>query len=146
MASGSTMCDSLTGGKGTYKCLCKKHYCHLAWTAHMLKLLWDSVGFGADWSLEFFFRYAMRHCGMVQLKLVELRLSETLCNDQWMDVGSRPTFFVLIIVSIQVQCRNELDVTLFSHDRRLVFKRSKNLRQMGAMTCCDLGLHLILPQ
>lgn len=28
---GSTMCDSLTGGKGTYKCLCKKHYC------------WDSV-------------------------------------------------------------------------------------------------------
>lgn len=24
---GSTMCDSLTGGKGTYKCLCKKHYC-----------------------------------------------------------------------------------------------------------------------
>jgi len=72
--------------------------------------------------------------------------AETLCNDQWMDVGSRPTFFVLIIVSIQVQCRNELNVTLFSHDRRLVFKRSKNLRQMGAMTCCDLGLHLILPQ
>ena len=25
--------------------------------------------------------------------------AETLCNDQWMDVGSRPTFFVLIIVS-----------------------------------------------
>ena len=84
MASGSTMCDSLTGGKGTYKCLCKKHYCHLAWTAHMLKLLWDSVGIGADWALECFFRHAMRHCGIVQLKLVELRLRPCAMINGWM--------------------------------------------------------------
>ena len=96
MASGSTMCDSLTGGKGTYKCLCKKHYCHLAWTAHMLKLLWDSVGIGADWSLELFFDMQALRDRAVKTGRAE---AETLCNDQWMDVGSRPTFFVLIIVS-----------------------------------------------
>jgi len=34
---GSTSCDSMMGGKGTYKCLCKKHYCYDSVKKHCIR-------------------------------------------------------------------------------------------------------------
>eukprot|EP00913_Durusdinium_trenchii_P022749 g21361.t1 len=34
---GLTMCDSLTAGHGSYKCLCKKHYCWDSLTKHCVR-------------------------------------------------------------------------------------------------------------
>ena len=50
-----------------------------------------------------------------------------------------------MIWGIQLQCRNELDVTLFSHDRRLVFQRSKTCDEWGLWHAVIWGYTLSCP-